>query len=220
MFNNYSAFFFLPSRCFWRVFNGERILKIAFPLLFLLFFSPGFIWAQVTYTNFEEARQVIGQTSFTALSTVVNEVHTPAATSVALSGAGALAVSSQAPGRVLIWHTRPLNNGQPADVVIGKPDFTTTTYTTASAASMRDCAGVAFSPDGKKLLVADALNNRVLIWNNIPTTNGQPADVVIGQNNFTEFSSGSTANKLYYPAGVLVTPGGKLLINDLLSMIY
>src|SRR5262249_31148775 len=35
--------------------------------------------------------------------------------------------------------------------------------------------------DGKRLFVADAGNDRVLVWNSIPTHNGQPADVVLGQ---------------------------------------
>ncbi|MGV3504587.1 MAG: T9SS type A sorting domain-containing protein [Adhaeribacter sp.] len=182
-----------------------------------IFLLPGFARAQLSISNFEEARLVIGQSSFTAQSTAVNEVNTPAATAVALSGAGAMAVASQTPGRVLLWLSRPLSNGQPADVVVGKPDFTATAFTSPTAASMRDCAGVAFSPDGKKLLVADAFNNRVLIWNNLPTTNGQPADVVIGQTNFTDISAGTTANKLFYPAGLLVTPGGKLVVNDVLN---
>jgi hypothetical protein len=35
--------------------------------------------------------------------------------------------------------------------------------------------------DGVHLAVADFSNNRVLLWNTIPTSNGQPADVVLGQ---------------------------------------
>jgi uncharacterized protein (TIGR03437 family) len=34
---------------------------------------------------------------------------------------------------------------------------------------------------GGKLYVADTQNNRVLVWNSIPTRNGQPADMVLGQ---------------------------------------
>jgi hypothetical protein len=217
MLNNYPASLVVPGFPS-RLFPADKTgLKKIFLLLFLFFLVPGLSWAQVTFTNFEEARLVIGQSSFTAQSTTANDVNTPAATALALSGSGPLAVSSQTAGRVLIWHTRPLTNGQPADVVVGKPDFTTTTYTVPAAGSMKDCSGLAFSPDGKKLLVSDAQNNRVLIWNRIPTTNGQAADVVIGQNNFTEVSAGTAANKLNYPAGLLVTAEGKLLINDVLN---
>jgi hypothetical protein len=36
-----------------------------------------------------------------------------------------------------------------------------------------------------KFYVVDTDNNRILVWNSRPTTNGQPADHVIGQNDFT-----------------------------------
>ena len=35
--------------------------------------------------------------------------------------------------------------------------------------------------DGTRLFVSDLGFNRVLIWNTIPTANGQAADVVVGQ---------------------------------------
>ena len=39
--------------------------------------------------------------------------------------------------------------------------------------------------DGQRLYVTDLGHNRVLIWNSIPTQNGQAADVVVGQPNMT-----------------------------------
>jgi hypothetical protein len=217
MFYHYPAVPDLQNGCFLRCLKSKTGLRTVLPLLLVLLLAPGFLPAQVSFSNFEAARQVIGQPGFTSMQVGAGNAQTPAATAVALSSAGAMAVSSQQPGRVLIWLTRPQGNGQPADVVIGKPDFTATTYTGPTAASMYECGGVAFSPDGKKLLVSDGLNHRVLIWNSIPTTNGQPADVVIGQVNLTANIAGTTASKLYYPAGILVTPAGKLLINDVLN---
>ena len=38
--------------------------------------------------------------------------------------------------------------------------------------------------DGLKFFVADSANNRVLIWNTVPTANKQAADYVLGQVNF------------------------------------
>ena len=38
-----------------------------------------------------------------------------------------------------------------------------------------------FFLDGTKLFIADTRNNRVLIYNSIPTENNASADVVIGQ---------------------------------------
>jgi hypothetical protein len=43
----------------------------------------------------------------------------------------------------------------------------------------------AVASDGSILAVADTSNNRILIWKSIPTTFGQPADIVLGQKDFT-----------------------------------
>ena len=39
--------------------------------------------------------------------------------------------------------------------------------------------------DGKKLVIADRFNNRVLVFNNLPTTTASP-DLVLGQPNITD----------------------------------
>jgi uncharacterized protein (TIGR03437 family) len=92
----------------------------------------------------------------------------------------------------------PSQNGQAADVVVGQPDMTSGTqnYTSKLCASNgKDKDGNATYPslcaaslsfpraaltDGKRLYVADGGNDRVLIWNQIPTENGKPADVALG----------------------------------------
>jgi len=72
-----------------------------------------------------------------------------------------------------------------ADVVIGQPDFTSTSIALTQS-GLRTPTSVA--TDGVKLVIADTDNNRVLVWNRIPTNNGTPADVVIGQSDFTHGS--------------------------------
>ncbi len=84
--------------------------------------------------------------------------------------------------RVLIWNKIPENNNTPADLVIGQKDFTVNTPDIAGD-KLRWPTGVA--TDGQRLVVADAYNERVLIWNTFPTANGQPADLVLGQPDFT-----------------------------------
>ena len=42
--------------------------------------------------------------------------------------------------------------------------------------------------ENDKVYVVDQGNNRVLIWNSLPRDTGQPADVVIGQKDFTSRS--------------------------------
>ena len=47
-------------------------------------------------------------------------------------------------------------------------------------------------PTASSVVVADTNHNRVLIWNRIPTINNQPADVVVGQPDFTSFGCRAT----------------------------
>ncbi|NKF23933.1 NHL repeat-containing protein [Solimonas marina] len=68
--------------------------------------------------------------------------------------------------------------------------------------------------DGTKLYVADTANNRILVWTSIPTTNGQVADLVIGQDDFTTKTSGTTASKLATPYQVSIGSGGQLVVAD------
>ncbi len=176
--------------------------------------------AMQSYTSWQEADIIIGQADFVSNSTTTDQVTGPGSNSAAVSSKGILAVGSQGLdtwtplGRVMIYNSMPTANGAAADVVIGKDNFTDN-VTGCTQTRMYAVDGVTFTPDGNKLIVSDSPNNRVLIWNTIPTVNGQPADVVIGQTDFTSSSSGVAANKLSYPTNILVTPDGKLLISDL-----
>src|SRR6185369_1700091 len=104
----------------------------------------------------------------------------------------------------------------PASVVIGQPDFVNNSINTggASASSMGNPQGV-FS-DGSRLFVTDFTNSRVLIWNKLPTVNGTPADVVIGQPDFattganTGGISASTMNGPVYS----YSDGTRLVVAD------
>ncbi len=94
-----------------------------------------------------------------------------------------LAVADTSNNRILIWNSIPTINGQPADIVLGQPDFNTVAPVIATASSVRAPQGV-WVQNGR-LFVADTQNNRILIWNSIPTHNNQAANVVLGQPNFT-----------------------------------
>lgn len=128
---------------------------------------------------------------------------------------GKLYVCDSGNSRILIWNSVPTTSGVPADIVLGQPDFTSDSCNNGgvSATSMCSPADVAFS--GTKLLVSDAANNRVLIWNTIPTQSGAPADVVIGQTTLTANAAGTAADKLnpLYGGGLLVH-AGKLYLAD------
>jgi hypothetical protein len=143
-----------------------------------------------------------------------------------------LVVGDTANHRVLIWNGIPTTNFQPADLVLGQATFTRNTENDdtqdgvadapTARTSHRPTAGI--HSNGTQLAVADTLNNRVLIWNAFPTTNFQPADVVLGQGDFSHATENdddqnnasdgvASARVLYNPAGVLFHRD-RLLIAD------
>jgi hypothetical protein len=83
--------------------------------------------------------------------------------------------------RILIWNEINLTNNQPADIVLGQPDFQSN-YSGTSASQLSWPYSV--HSDGNRVFVADSYNNRVLIWLSVPELNGQPADIVLGQVDF------------------------------------
>ncbi|WP_036262280.1 NHL repeat containing protein [Methylocapsa aurea] len=102
-------------------------------------------------------------------------------TGVAASGE-VLAVADAWNHRVLIWRGLPEANNQPADVVLGQADFggmLANRGGEVGADTLNWCYGVSIV--GQSLIVCDTGNRRVLLWHEIPTANGTPADLVLGQ---------------------------------------
>jgi hypothetical protein len=104
-----------------------------------------------------------------------------------------------------------------ADIVLGQPDFAKTDL---GLAQNRLRTPTAVATDGRVLAVADTDNNRVLIWNQIPTSNDVPADVVVGQKDFTSggINYGGSGNSpsaqgLRGPQGVWIQ-NGKFFVAD------
>lgn len=128
--------------------------------------------------------------------------------------------------RVLLWHEFPDENFEPADVVLGQGSMKLTTPNDDNMDGEPDAAPTARVVDYPwstwfeqgQLFVADANNNRVLVWNGWPQESFAPADIVIGQENFTSKSpnagNGSpAANTLNHPLGVRIV-NDKLLVTD------
>ena len=108
------------------------------------------------------------------------------------SANGPLFVTDTGHHRLLIWRRRPEVDHTPADLVIGQPDFFREGRNAKgepSAATLNVPTGVAATADA--LAVADAWNHRVLIWRGLPDASNRPADVVLGQADFT----GALANR-------------------------
>ena len=169
------------------------------------------------------ATVVVGQPDFDTTTTTptvpvtAGSMHLP--TAVASDG-HILVVADTANNRVLLWKSIPTVNGQPADIVLGQTGFTSVALVTVTASAMRGPQGVWIQ--GSKLFVADTQNNRILIWNTIPTTNNQPADVVLGQPDFVSAPPINQVNlQLTTTASLMLSPtsvtsdGTHLFVTDL-----
>ena len=171
------------------------------------------IWTSIPTTIDAPADIVLGQPSLTEPNGPSNSVPPTASSLRAPLGVwiqnGKLFVADSQNYRVLIWNSIPTSNNQPADLVLGQPNFTTANGPAGQATNPTTAANQLYDPgsvtsDGTRLYVADTGFNRVLIWNSIPTSMDQPADVVVGQPGMTTSVpnwdttfcpvSGSTAN--------------------------
>ena len=105
--------------------------------------------------------------------------------------------------RVLIWNTAPSGNTAP-DIVLGQTDFTHNN-------PGKELNGMnwpsAVSVTKNKVVVADTVNQRILVWSSFPTQNGQAADFAF---NFPELGTTLKEN-LNWPWGVW-TDGEKLIV--------
>ena len=125
---------------------------------------------------------------------------------------GKLFVADIGNQRIMIWNSIPRSN-VPADVVIGQLDFTTVPPTRLAEPTAGSFNPLHIAVSGGKIFAIDFFNNRVLIWNSIPTENGAQADVVVGQTDFTSRGLGLSATALDTPGGIWAS-ASKLVISD------
>ncbi|HEV8323797.1 MAG TPA: hypothetical protein VG389_19415, partial [Myxococcota bacterium] len=113
--------------------------------------------------------------------------------------------------RVLIWLNMPAETYAPADVVLGQPSFGEDAPNEGgiSATSLYQPDDV--WSDGTRLIVADTLNHRWLLWSEFPVLSGTPADVVIGQPDLDARGKNGGAIPAYQSRGALIDAGKVLL---------
>ena len=179
----------------------------------------------------QSARLVVGQPSFTRQSPISSRSIIGSAGGVAVAGDRLFIAEGNRVGatpinnRVLIYHDLdgivpdptdelPQDGPCPAcigtpDVVLGQTDFESFGFGVENG--MRAPTGVA--SDGLVLAVADTNNNRVMIWNRIPATNGAAPDVVLGQPNPGDNTPRTSASGMRGPQGVWIADG-KLFVAD------
>ncbi|MCZ6690818.1 MAG: hypothetical protein O7H41_14595 [Planctomycetota bacterium] len=183
------------------------------------------IFDSVPGSDFQTADVVVGQKDF---SVNVENFQGPSASSLnnpmgVYSDGTGLYVCDTDNHRVLIWDAIPTSNNVPADHVLGQLNFMD---------NMPDMGGgpdqdtldtpLGIYGDADQIFVSDANNHRIMIWN-IPAgtppawTDGQMADHVLGQANFTSEMAnrggGTNGNTLNSPRGIF-TDGTTLIVAD------
>lgn len=181
--------------------------------------------------TFTAANVAVGQADLTSSAQGCTAVNFGGAIGGISVGGGRLIVADSANHRVLIWNSIPATSGVAADLVLGQNSFTNCvgndgdqdgSLGPTSAATLSQ-PGAVWS-DGTRLAVADSTNNRILIWSTFPVTNFTPADLVLGQGNFTlnQFNDDDqnggldpnpSARTLHTPLAV-TSDGTRLLVSD------
>ena len=158
------------------------------------------------------ASLVLGQTSVTSGTTAGTGAQRLNHPGTVFAAGGKLFVADTGNNRVLIYNT-PVGNNASAVVAVGQADLSgTATGCTATTLNRPQSLYVT----GGKLIVADTMNNRVMIWNSIPTANPTPAaNLILGQASATNCNARATAaNNLSWPADVW-SDGTRLAVADL-----
>ncbi len=174
--------------------------------------------------NGASADFVIGQANFTSA------VIPPTPTASGMSGpqtlqvdGGKLFLVDYDFNRITIYNSAPTTaTAAPgtADLVVGQLDLTTAGSVappTSASLIIPESAAVA----GGKLIVTDSGNNRVLIWDPVPTADNAPASLVLGQPDFTSNAVNNdpttpgtpSARTLSNPTGVW-SDGVRLVVVD------
>jgi hypothetical protein len=181
------------------------------------------IWHNIPEDHNIPADLVLGQSNFIDnlsnrgnQETAANTLHWPYGI---LSYENKLFVADTGNRRLLIWNSLPTENGQPADIVLGQPDMISRNENggaSPTASSMRWCHDITIWDNN--LVVTDAGNNRIMIWEGIPTENNAPCAVVLGQKNFNlvELNQGvyfPNSSSLSMPYGVDIW-GDYLIVAD------
>ena len=181
------------------------------------------IWHGFPRASNQPADVVLGQADF-AGSLVNRGADAPSADTLnwcygVTIADGRLFVADTGNRRVLMWDRVPERNGAPADLVLGQTDLTCRDENAGQgigALGMRWPHAVILA-DGA-LMVADAGNNRIMVWRGMPLANGAPCDFVLGQAGLTHQEYNAAA---YYPTAATVSMpyglarlGGRFVIAD------
>ncbi len=169
----------------------------------------------LNFSTFQPASVAIGAADLATLGagTATATSLNPAISFPGVASNGTLYLPDYTNNRILGYHTVPVANGASADFVLGQSSLTGSTFGTTQGSLNRPSAVLIHNG---QLLVSDAGNNRILIWNKFPTSTGALPDLVVGQPDFVTTTSGCSATNLGLPTGLAVV-NGNLVVTDVLN---
>jgi DNA-binding beta-propeller fold protein YncE len=171
--------------------------------------------AALTISDGMAASLVLGQPNFTSGSPGTSQTAMNSPYDVAVDPTtGKIFVVERQNHRVLRFAAAgSLTNGATAEAVLGQPNFTSN-GTSNAANGMNQPMGIDVDSAGR-LWVADAVNNRVLRFDNAAIkANGANADGVLGQPGFGSSGQAVTQNGMYMPQEVQIDSAGRLWVAE------
>lgn len=159
-----------------------------------------------TIANGEAAANVLGATDFNSPGggTTSSSFDNISSMSIDESN-GRLFAVDQNNNRVLVFDINTLTDGEGAANVLGQSNFTSSTNATSSA-GFDSPASVAYDSNNDQLFVADQGNNRVMVFDVSTIANGETAQNVLGQQDFSSVSSDTSSSTMDQPQSLLYDP--------------
>jgi len=170
-----------------------------------------------TLASGADAEAVIGQVNFSGEFPGTSATKFRSPYGVHVDGSGRLWVADSGNSRVLMFqNASTLGNGAAADLVLGKPDFTTFSSMPGPPSALKmDIPRAVFVDAADNLWVVDLGFSRVLKFAAVSgLANGAPATTVLGQPNFTTAGIYPGGAGMRVPQGVTVDGSGRLWVAD------
>ena len=165
------------------------------------------------FTTGMRASVVFGQPNLTSSGQSLTQNGMGNPESVALDGSGDIWSTDFNYGRVLEFEPT-FSNGMNASMVVGAPDFTTSTTDNEAGQNNLSGGAVGVAFDGTcNMYVSDFRNSRVLQFVP-PFSNGMNAQLVIGQSGFTSSGSATSPTGLSGPQFINFDQSGNLWVAD------
>ncbi|MEM9984746.1 MAG: hypothetical protein AAF804_06595 [Bacteroidota bacterium] len=178
-----------------------------------------FIWNALPTTPQAEPDVVLGQAQSTQTGrnaggpATASTFHYP---SGIWSNGELLMVADAWNHRTLIWTTFPTHHAQPADLVLGQPDFHGCEPNVGGITARPSAQSLNWPyglwSNGEELWIADTGNRRILYFDSIPQQSFAPADLVLGQEDFQTRDYDS--DHPVWPYAVKIGPHGELAVPD------